>query len=103
MTAARKPLAALRIVLALTLVATAVAPIWRSCSWCLGSVMFLDKLSSIRGASKNDVLRTLGKPSEVNKMLWIYDRPLNRGWVEIWFDENEGVQNIIHEQEYPDL
>jgi hypothetical protein len=72
--------------------------------WIIGPVISARTLESIHGATRDDVLRILGEPSEMQSQGdWIYDRPPTAGWVKISFGENGRVQLINDEQACPGL
>ena len=72
--------------------------------WIGGPVIPARTLESLHGATRDDVLRFLGEPSEIQSQDdWIYDRPPTAGWVKISFGENWRVQHINDEQACPGL
>lgn len=70
----------------------------------LGPVIPPGKLDGLREATRADVRRILGDPTEVHPSgNWIYMRLFNPGWVEIYFDHDGRVSVINDEQACPDL
>ena len=70
--------------------------------WIGGPVIPARTLKALRGATRSDVRQILGEPSEVMPYGdWIYDRPLNPGWVAIAFDDDDHVRSVNDEQVDP--
>mgnify|MGYP003333851251 CR=1 FL=1 len=54
------------------------------------------------GMTKSEVRKLLGKPRGVEgDWQWEFARPLNVGWVEIWFDDQGCVTEINDESVFP--
>jgi hypothetical protein len=65
---------------------------------CVGPVISPRLLRQVEGATKEELVRMLGQPSQVMDYGdWIYTRWPNRGWVEIGFDENDRVLEVNDE------
>lgn len=72
--------------------------------WIVGPVIPAHTLESIHEATRDDVRRILGEPTEIQSHRdWIYVRPPTAGWVKISFGENGRVQLINDEQACPGL
>jgi len=72
--------------------------------WVGGPVIPAPTLKALRGSKQSDVRRVLGEPSNIMDYGdWIYDRPLNPGWVAIAFDEDGSVRSVNDEQADPAL
>jgi hypothetical protein len=70
--------------------------------WIGGPVIPATTLKALRGATQADVRRILGDPAEVMSYGdWIYDRPLNPGYVAISFDDDGHVRSVNDEQADP--
>ncbi len=69
-----------------------------------GPVIPAATLKSLRGATKADVRRILGEPAKVMYYGdWIYERPLNAGYVAIAFDSDGTVRSVNDEQAEPQI
>ena len=69
-----------------------------------GPVIPAAKLKSLRGATKSDVRRILGEPATLMDYGdWIYERPLNAGYVAIAFDSDDIVRSVNDEQAAPQI
>ena len=51
--------------------------------------------------TKDAVHDVMGKPESIDDDMWIYSRPLNAGWVEMWFDEDGRLDGINDESVFP--
>lgn len=66
-----------------------------------GPVLSKKMLVAISGATKEEVLRRLGNPSDiVDDDVWVYSRLGNPGWVEVNF-HNGIVDHINDESSFP--
>lgn len=74
----------------------------RAAWWIGGPVIPASTLKTLRGATQSDVRRILGNPAEIMPYGdWIYDRPLNPGYVAIAFDDDGYVRFVNDEQADP--
>jgi hypothetical protein len=72
--------------------------------WIVGPVIPAHTLESLHGATRDDVRRILGGPSEIQHCgNWIYDRPPTEGWVAISFGKDGRVRTINDEQACPEI
>jgi hypothetical protein len=63
-----------------------------------GPVVPYHLLRNIEGATKDDVVRILGKPSDGGATrTWIYTRWPNQGWVGVTFDDSGRVSEVNDE------
>ena len=70
--------------------------------WVMQPVIPANTLKQIRGATRGEVRRILGEPSTIQAANhWIYERPLNPGYVSIYFDGDDRVYSINDEQVDP--
>jgi len=74
-------------------------------AWQIGGpVIPAATLKSLRGATKSDVRRILGEPARIMSYGdWIYERPLNAGYVAIAFDSDDTVRSVNDEQAEPQI
>ncbi|HEY3969259.1 MAG TPA: hypothetical protein VGM05_32205 [Planctomycetaceae bacterium] len=69
-----------------------------------GPVIPAATLRSLRGATKPEVRRILGEPASIMYYGdWIYERPLNAGYVAIAFDSDDTVRSVNDEQAEPQI
>ena len=56
-----------------------------------GPVLPRRVLHRLPGMQKSQVRQLFGSPSKVYESSWIYERRVNPGWVEIYFDDDVSV------------
>jgi hypothetical protein len=88
-----------RLLVVFALFAFAVAGIRFLFVDALGPAIPPEQLKQLKpGMTKSEVEKIVGKPDDAVADVWHYERPLNPGWVGLYFDEADRLLSIDDER-----
>ena len=68
----------------------------------VGSVVPTSAIAQLRpGMKAEEVKRLLGQPTSIDEGYWLYEKPMNPGWLGIGFNENGELVGYDHETVLP--